>query len=137
MEFSKQIIEILNKLAEQVGLAIDWTSKNVVPYVEKLIQKYTTYNIVSCVVGATFGLLFLIIPSIILYRIYKSRDKWVSEGWEYTGSEIVHWIGVGICILLLIIGLIMFPIFLTSLIKWIYIPELQILESAKDLLSNK
>ena len=136
MEFSKQIIEILDKLAEQLGLAIDWTSKNIAPYVEKLIQKYTTYNIVNCVVGASFGLLFLIIPSIIIYRIYKSREKWVSKGYEYTPSEIVHYIGIAICIMLLITGTIMFPVFLTSLIKWICIPELQIVEEAKNLLTN-
>ena len=31
MNISQQIIEVLNALSEKVGIAIDWTSENILP----------------------------------------------------------------------------------------------------------
>ena len=36
---SNQIIEVLNEICNKFGLAIDWTSKNVQPYLQELIAK--------------------------------------------------------------------------------------------------
>lgn len=33
MQVSDQIIEVLNYLGEKLGVTIDWTSENVLPYV--------------------------------------------------------------------------------------------------------
>ncbi len=37
---SNQIIEVLNEICNKFGLAIDWTSKNVQPYLQELIAKW-------------------------------------------------------------------------------------------------
>lgn len=34
------IIEILNYLGEKFNIAIDWTSENVVPYIQELFNKF-------------------------------------------------------------------------------------------------
>lgn len=35
----EEIIKVLDALAEKFGLAIDWTSNNVIPYLETLCGK--------------------------------------------------------------------------------------------------
>ena len=36
---SNQIIEVLNEICNKFGLTIDWTSKNVYPYLQELMGK--------------------------------------------------------------------------------------------------
>ena len=39
------IIEILNYLGEKFNIAIDWTSENVVPYIQELFNKFIQWEI--------------------------------------------------------------------------------------------
>lgn len=41
-----EIIKLLDELAKRFGIAIDWTSENVMPYLEDLCSRFITYNIV-------------------------------------------------------------------------------------------
>ena len=45
MSFSSQFIEVLDALCEKFGIAVDWTSQNVVPYVTDLAARIITYEI--------------------------------------------------------------------------------------------
>ena len=45
MSFSSQFIEVLDALCEKFGIAIDWTSQNVVPYLTDLAARIITYEI--------------------------------------------------------------------------------------------
>lgn len=40
MQMSEQIIQVLDYLGKKLGLTIDWTSENVLPYVQTLCDKY-------------------------------------------------------------------------------------------------
>lgn len=53
---SKEVIKILDALAEKFGLAIDWTSANVLPYLQRLCGKYVTYEIATSTVWMIFGI---------------------------------------------------------------------------------
>lgn len=39
------IIEVLNYLGEKFNIAIDWTSENVVPYIQELFNKFIQWEI--------------------------------------------------------------------------------------------
>ena len=45
MSFSSQFIEVLDALCDKIGIAIDWTSKNVMPYVTDLAARIIAYEI--------------------------------------------------------------------------------------------
>ena len=45
MSFSSQFIEVIDALCEKFGIAIDWTSQNVVPYLTDLAARIITYEI--------------------------------------------------------------------------------------------
>ena len=45
MSFSSQFIEVLDVLCDKIGIAIDWTSQHVVPYVTDLATRIIAYEI--------------------------------------------------------------------------------------------
>ena len=45
MQFSNEIIQILEYLGEKIGVTIDWTNNNVLPYVEQLCEKFIKWEI--------------------------------------------------------------------------------------------
>ena len=47
MSFSSQFIEVLDALCDKIGIAIDWTSQNVVPYATDLAARIVTYEILT------------------------------------------------------------------------------------------
>lgn len=56
---SEEIIKVLDALAEKFGLAVDWTSANVIPYLEQLCGKYVNYEIVTSVIWLLFGIVLM------------------------------------------------------------------------------
>ena len=42
---SEEIIKALDDLGDRFGIAIDWTSENVLPYLQNLMDRFITYNI--------------------------------------------------------------------------------------------
>ena len=70
---SEEVIKILDALAEKFGLAIDWTSANVLPYLQRLCGKYVTYEIATSVVWMLIGICLLFIGK---YVIEKAKYCW-------------------------------------------------------------
>ena len=42
---SEEVIKILDYLGEKIGVTIDWTSNNVIPYVNQLCEKFIKWEI--------------------------------------------------------------------------------------------
>ena len=80
---SEEIIKVLDALADKFGLAVDWTSANVVPYLEQLCGKYVNYEIATSVVWIMLGLLFFIVGIICYKIVYKHKD------WGVTYHEFI------------------------------------------------
>lgn len=70
---SEEVIKILDALAEKFGLAIDWTSANVLPYLQQLCGKYVTYEIATSVVWILIGICLLFVGK---YSIEKAKQCW-------------------------------------------------------------
>ena len=47
---SAQIIEILDYLGQKLGMTIDWTSANVMPYVQDLFARFISWEIATSTV---------------------------------------------------------------------------------------
>lgn len=60
---ANEIIKVLDNLGEKFGIAIDWSSANVVPYLQDLmtrIVKYETYTSIAWIVLFILGILILL-----------------------------------------------------------------------------
>ena len=54
---SDAIIKVLNELCDKFGIAIDWTSDNVVPYLQDLMVRYSKYVCYTSIMWLVIGLI--------------------------------------------------------------------------------
>lgn len=75
MTVSNQIIEVLDALCTRFGLAIDWTSDNIIPYAETLFGKLVTYEIWSSVAWIGFIMVLFIINIAFLKKTWPDNHN--------------------------------------------------------------
>ena len=61
---SDQIIKVLDNLCDKFGLAIDWSSKNVQPYLKELMAKCVNYKFSIATMWLISGIILFIISCI-------------------------------------------------------------------------
>ena len=143
------IIETLDYLFEKFGIAVDWTTENVMPYVEQLAEKIVTYNIVTNSIWLCVSVITIIVCCVWAKKLYTSYKQCVTKKetnliWKYdknSWSEYFDLTGFG-CVLstlalfFSIVGTLAFICSFASLVQWIFIPELQLMEYVGNLVSN-
>lgn len=150
MTASKQIIEILDAIGDKLGIAIDWTSENVWPYLKDLMEKYVRYVVVNKI--------FLIITSILVFfaigvfatKCTKQYQKALSSKqnnffWSYDSTcccvspidpDRPTLLGITFSVALGMIFMVVFIKSVARLIECFTIPELIVFDYIKDLLST-
>ena len=73
MTISSEIIEVLDYLGEKFGIAIDWTSNNVLPYLQTLIEKFIKWEISTSIVWIVIAA-FVIVAMIVLINLKRIRE---------------------------------------------------------------
>ena len=82
MSISDQIIAVINDLCQKFGIAIDWTSENVLPYIEDLCARYIQFEIqtsiawIVCMVAVTLlaGLVWAISAIVVAHSCSDVAD---------------------------------------------------------------
>lgn len=70
---STEIIKILDEICDKFGIAIDWTSQNVMPYLEQVGEHIIQYELDSSILFILIAILSIIL-TIGIYKIYGNRD---------------------------------------------------------------
>ena len=117
---SSQIIEVLNFLCEKFGIVIDWSSDNVMPYIQTLCEKYITWEINTSIFWLVFGVIFIISGIILIICDWKLC-------W-YVGPTVFG-------VIFIIIGISMLCVQILDIIKCNTFPELQLVEYVKSFIS--
>ena len=142
MSVSEQIIQIIDALCEKFGIVMDWTSNNVIPYIEILGKKLITYELSTSVAWIAV-MLFLSIGSIIaMKKSYPFFKKKIAEGTISYCSICVNDWDVGL--VLAIIGTIIINIAAViviicqafDIIKCLTFPEMYIFEYISRLIAQ-
>lgn len=118
MEVSDQIIQVLNYLGEKLGVSIDWTSENVIPYVQELCNKYINYEIATSIMWI---FITLVIFGIIVS--FKNIDD------DLFLTCLPFFTTVAIIIIIIIICQTL------DILRCIIIPELEIYNKIQELLN--
>lgn len=71
---SEEIIKILDDLGRRFGIVIDWSSENVMPYLQDLMSRYVTYETLTSIMWAIAGIIVLIIGIVCTYKTIKNED---------------------------------------------------------------
>ena len=73
MTVSSEIIEVLDYLGEKFGIAIDWTSNNVLPYLQTLADKFIKWEISTSIVWIIIAA-FVMVAMIVLMNVKGVRE---------------------------------------------------------------
>ena len=73
-----EVIKVLDHLCDKFGIAIDWTSANVMPYLQDLMSRIVKYGIYQNVSDIIYCLMLLLIVALITRKLYKASYKYAS-----------------------------------------------------------
>ena len=73
MTVSSEIIEVLDYLGEKFGIAIDWTSNNVLPYLQTLADKFIKWEISTSIIWIIIAV-FVMVGMIVLINLKGVRE---------------------------------------------------------------
>ena len=72
---SQEIIKVLEYLGDKLGIAIDWTAENIIPYAEELFKRYVTLKITYASIGTFIGIVCAITAIILAVKLIKSYTE--------------------------------------------------------------
>ena len=134
MNISREIINVIDALAERFGIVIDWTANNVIPYIKQLCEKWCQYEVYTSMAWIAIFLVALVAFTISA-PIFHSRAK--KDG--YDGNCVATW-GAIISLILLVISIITcivgIPVQIMDIIECKIFPEKFILEQVTNMLNT-
>lgn len=134
----KEIIKVLDYISEKLGIAVDWTTENVLPYAKDVIGDYVTYEIVSNAFGLAISVSMVIISALLLRWLSKSyteckateKSTALFDYYYYSGlqekSYTLNDLGRAVSIVAPCITIICLPLSISiaiELLKWCITPE--------------
>ena len=138
MTVSEQIISVIDALCEKFGIAINWTSENVIPYVEILCKKLITYEIATSAMWLILAIAMAIIAILLTKKFYpvfreglKNDKKNYTCGWEIATPFAICGL-IGLCIVIIAIATTQ----IEDIIKCIIFPEMYVFEYVSNLIKG-
>ena len=129
MEFSKEFIEIFDHIGDKLGVAIDWSNKNVIPYLQELCDKYINWEIWTSVAWIVICVLLLILGIVSIKFAMKKHKEWEENGRSrYDTTKDISDISCVIGALLVIISVFVISVNVFEIIKCVTFPEMKIYE---------
>ena len=89
MSFSENFINIMDAIGKQLGIAIDWTSQNVVPYIEQLSQRIINYEMCMHGFYLAISVAIIITGKKIANKAKELYEKELDEGYVGMGITCV------------------------------------------------
>lgn len=134
----KELCNVIDKIAEKIGVVIDWSSENVMPYIQDIMQRYRTMNIVNNIIVMTVCAIIITICVIVAVKITKGiingLQNTESSIWFDADCDAVSTFSIAtyiiIAILFLISGIVLCGA-IRELMGWLYVPEVKFLAVLK------
>ena len=130
----KELCNVIDKIAEKIGIAIDWSSENVMPYIQDVMQRYRTKSIVENVIIMAVSSIIITICVIgavkITQGITNGSQNMVSSIWfdaDYDAVSIFSMMTSIIIAISFLISVIMLCGATGKLMGWLYVPEVEFL----------
>ena len=132
---SDEIIKILDDLGRRFGIAIDWSSENVMPYLKDLISRFASYEVITSVVWIVVAVIGIIGCSIGIFAVNRHANKVLEED-PYSDWNCGRGLLVAICIIAIGCFVMCIICQVLDIVTYYTIPEKMIFEYLNSLLSN-
>ena len=137
----KELCNVIDKIAEKIGVAIDWSNENVMPYIQDIMQRYRTMNIVNNIIVMTVCAIIITICVIGAVKITKGiingLQNTESSIWfdaDYDAVSIFSMMTSIIIAISFLISVIVLCGAIWELMGWLYVPEVKLLEVLKGVI---
>ena len=121
MQVSDEMIKVLEYLCEKIGVTIDWTSGNVLPYVEQLCAKFIHWEIATSIAWLVIGVIFAFVGCLFIRPAKKKWAEFNDDGYDSDfGICVIYWCIFGI---LALIALFVIPTQVFDIIECCTFPE--------------
>lgn len=134
----KELCNVIDKIAEKIGVAINWSSENVMPYIQDIIQRYRTMNIVNDIIFIAVSSIIITICVIVAVKIAKGiingSQNAESSIWFDADYDMVSTFSMATSLIIVISFLISVIVLcgaIGGLVGWLYVPEVKLLEVLK------
>lgn len=126
---SDQIIKVLDNLCDKFGVVIDWSSKNIQPYLKELMTKAVNYKFSIDIFWICIATILLIAGIVLLPIAFKVRNNNGYDFWDTPESILAT-----ISVVAFIIGVLICIIIIPEMIACKTFPEKVIIDMAKSYL---
>lgn len=142
----EELCNVIDKIAEKIGVAIDWSSENVMPYIQDIMQRYRAMSIIETVIIMAVCAIVMTICVIVAIKMAKGvingLNNRVSSIWfdadhkdsYFDDASTFSVVMTALITVLFLISFIAFGFATGDLIRWIYVPEVKLLEVLKGLM---
>ena len=120
ISFSDELIKTFDYVLSQFGIAVDWTSENVLPYLQTLAEKLVRFEINTSIMGLVVGVVVLTVGVWIFVKDIKDWDS----GVFILGAILIIVAGIVCCCQVY------------DIIKCVSFPELYVFEYIKHALNT-
>lgn len=78
-----EVVKVLNALCEKFGIAIDWSSQNIIPYIQLLSKRCVNYEIGTSIMWFIIGVVMILVGIALVKRVLLNRKiiKEVADGY--------------------------------------------------------
>ena len=122
-----EIIKVLDNLGEKFGIAIDWSSKNVFPYLQDLTKRIVNYEIMNHFIWIGVSIIGLIILTVIRIKVKKNKDI---DYDDRLVANIVCSIGIIMLLAITIINI-------SDIVKAVNMPEATVIKYIQDVVKGR
>lgn len=131
---SDEIIKVLDDLCDKFGIAIDYSSNNILPYLQDLLDRYTKYELTTSIIQLVVSCSILVVLIIINVKFDPYFFELYDE--ENDGSYIELAIILAICVVIsFAYNIFTIPSIVDNIITCITVPEKLIFEYLNNNLS--
>lgn len=123
----EEIIKVLDNLSEKFGIAVDWSSENVIPYLQDLSKRIVNYEIMKDFIWIGMFTIGLIALTIIIIKVRKNKDM-------YSDDRFVATLFCSIGIVMLLAGII---INMFDIVKATNMPEATVIKYIQDIVKGR
>lgn len=131
MTVSEQIIQVLDNLGEKFGLAIDWSSENILPYANELMNKAISYKLWMNNVSLALVTIMAIISWVVFCKTIKKKNfSW----YDMNGLPWIGIISLSFGIVFSIVFIVVLLISIPTIIACLTFPEKVIFDMVQSML---
>lgn len=124
---SEEIIKVIDELGKRFGIVIDWSSQNIIPYLQDLMKRFICYkNIEACI--WIIICITMVIGGIVLIKFINKWRK--SDNFEkgYSDDEFLSEMGYIFSIFIMVIGIVLIIGNIIGIVENICMPEMVVYE---------